>query len=59
MTLKKEMAEAIINDMIIDDGDQAECISCNSFGDYPGNVNHTSNCIVLKAKSFLQENSGD
>ena len=55
MKLKKEMAEAIVNDMILDDGEQAECISCSSFGNYPNNINHTDSCIVLKARKFLRE----
>ena len=53
-----EFAEAIVNDFIIDDGDEAQCLSCNSFGEYPERIKHTSVCIVLKAKQFLQENGG-
>lgn len=56
--LAKEFAEAIVNDMVVDDGDCAECLSCNSFGEYPDRISHTSSCIVLKAKDFLQ-NNGD
>lgn len=55
MDLKVRMAEAIVNDFIFDDGHVAECLACNSFGDFPGNINHTSSCIVLEAKSFLKE----
>ncbi len=55
MKLKKEFAEAIVSDMIFDDGHQAECCSCNSFGDYPDNIQHVDSCIVLKARSFLKE----
>lgn len=55
MSLKKRMAEAIVNDFIVDDGDSAECLSCTSFGDYPENIKHTSSCIVVEAKVFLRE----
>lgn len=59
MKLKKEMAEAIVNDMILDDGNNAECVSCGSFGYGPADIQHTSSCIVVKAKSFLLEDIGD
>lgn len=59
MELKKDFAESIMNDMVIDNGDNAQCLACNSFGDYPDNVKHTSVCIVLKAKSFLREINGE
>jgi len=51
----KEFAEAIVNDMIVDDGDCAECLSCNSFAEYSERIKHTSSCIVLKAQQFLQD----
>lgn len=60
MSLIKEFAEAIVNDVVVDDGHTgAECNSCNSFGDYPDNIQHIENCIVLKAKSFLKEVNGE
>lgn len=58
--LTKEFAEALIYDLISDDGRQgAECLSCNSFGAYPDLIKHTTACVVPKAKLFLKEINGE
>ena len=51
----KEYANAIVNNMIIDDGYGAECLACQSFSEYKEMINHTSSCIVLDAKNFLKD----
>jgi hypothetical protein len=59
MELTKEFAEAIVNDFNYDDGDTFQCLSCNGWGDYAGNITHTSTCVVPKAILYLQETDGD
>lgn len=60
MELKRELAEAVANDFIYDDGETFQCLSCSAFGEFAGNIKHTSACIVPKANLFLNElDNGD
>jgi len=49
----KEYANAIVDNMVIEDDRGAECLYCQSFSEYSDIICHTSSCIVLDAKNFL------
>lgn len=51
--LVKDFAEAIINQVVDDDG-FSECLLCNSFGVYKGGISHTDACIFHKATKYLE-----
>lgn len=59
LELVEEFADAVANDLIYDDGEIFQCLSCNGYGDYAENIKHTSSCVVPKAKLYLQELDGD